>query len=97
MDTHDLISHRAEIDQIDEQIVALLSQRFSVTKQVGLFKAQQQLTAVDTLREAQQAKRYDALASLYGLNPVLIQCVFRCIIDQVVSDHRSCVTASTTK
>jgi chorismate mutase len=84
----DLLSLRADIDDIDEQLVALLGRRFHVTAQAGVLKAREQRQAVDPEREARQARRYEALANAHGLNPEFIQALFRGIIDEVVVNHR---------
>lgn len=41
MDDSEMQSYRNEIDEIDEQIIRLLSRRFAVTRKVGQIKASQ--------------------------------------------------------
>lgn len=84
----DLLALRAEIDRIDARLAELLGARFRATAQVGRLKARFALDAVDPVREAQQAQRYDALAAEHGLGPAFTQRLFRCIIDEVVANHR---------
>ncbi|GHT81891.1 hypothetical protein FACS1894125_3570 [Actinomycetota bacterium] len=48
---------RAEIDAVDDDILMLLSRRFSLTEEVGKLKAEQNLDPLDSGREAKQYKR----------------------------------------
>lgn len=91
MNNVELVSLRQTIDELDEQLIILLSRRFQVTEEVGRLKAQQRWQAQDSLRESQQERRYSALAAQHGLNPVLILKVFRTIIDEVVCNHLSVI------
>nr|WP_290447427.1 MULTISPECIES: chorismate mutase [unclassified Pseudomonas] len=86
--SHELGQLRAEIDDLDEQIIKLLGQRFIATGKVGVIKAAQSLEAIDPAREAAQAQRYSALAERYGVDVDLTQKLFRGVIDEVVANHR---------
>lgn len=46
-----LREQRERIDQLDQQIVALLEERFAVSLEVGAIKAQHQLPVLDAERE----------------------------------------------
>lgn len=85
---HELDGLRTRIDSIDEQIIQLLGERFRVTEDVGLIKKRYQLQAVDPQREAAQAENFRALARAHQLNPDLVQHIFSCVIQEVVSRHR---------
>ncbi len=52
MEDSELAALRIEIDKIDAHIVELLAQRFDITNQVGVLKAQKKLSAIDPEREA---------------------------------------------
>lgn len=80
---------RAEIDEIDAQIVALLASRFRITSKVGQLKARHALDPVDPDREAAQEARFRALAQANGLKPELVLRIFRSVIEEVVSNHRT--------
>lgn len=79
---------RAEIDSLDERIIALLGLRFQATDQVGLLKASRRLQAVDPAREAGQALRHSELAARHGVKQALVLQLFRTVIDEVVRNHR---------
>ena len=89
MEDSELAVLRIEIDKIDAHIVELLAQRFKITNQVGLLKAQKKLSVIDPEREARQAQRYAELANECGMKPQVVQNLFRGIIDEVVSNHRA--------
>jgi chorismate mutase len=80
---------RDTIDQLDEDIVALIAKRFAVTHQVGVLKAQNGFEAVDPSREKAQMARYDQLAAQHGLNANFIRQIFRSLIDEVVLKHKA--------
>lgn len=79
---------RAEIDEIDAQIVNLLASRFRITSKIGKIKALNALDAVDPKREAAQEERFRELAQHNDLNPDLVIRLFRSIINEVVRNHR---------
>lgn len=89
MDDSGLAALRIEIDKIDAHIVELLARRFDITNQVGVLKAQKKLSAIDPEREAWQAQRYAELANEFGVKPLVVQNLFRGIIDEVVINHRA--------
>ena len=79
---------RNEIDTIDNQIITILTQRFEVTKQVGLYKALKNLPATDLTREAKQFAKFQKMAIRYKLDVDFVCQAFRIIIDQVVMSHK---------
>ena len=83
----ELLSVREKIDAIDERLLDLLAERFQLSHQVGLLKANQQLSALDATREAEKLARLADLSSDRDLNPELIQELFRRIMQQVVQNH----------
>ncbi len=78
---------RESIDKIDRALILLLAERFRVTQQVGRYKWQHGLPAVDEAREQTQFERLGRLAQEGGLNPELIYKLYRLIIDEVVENH----------
>lgn len=78
---------RTEIDGIDEKIVALLQQRFEITRKVGEHKAENSMPAIDPSREEEQFRRAELLADEYGLDRDMLKKILRIIIDKVVEDH----------
>ncbi len=79
---------RAEIDAVDERFVALLAERFRITRRVGRIKAERGLPAQDATREAQIDAKVRRLASEYELDEGLVSDVLRAVIDRVVAEHQ---------
>lgn len=79
---------RKSIDTIDHSLILLLAKRFRVTQQIGRYKWQHGLPAIDEGREHAQFERLKRLAQEEGLNPELIYKLYRLIIDEVVENHR---------
>jgi chorismate mutase len=86
--TERLLDIRQEIDRIDENLIALLAERFVLTAEVGQIKRQAQLPPIDPIREAAQMHRITNLADEHDLDPVFAQKVLRLIIDEVVRLHQ---------
>lgn len=83
-----LDEYRASIDNLDAALIALLGERFKVTKKVGLYKAEHRLPEQDTGREEQQMAKIETLSLQAGLRPEIAKAVLRVIIDQVIAEHR---------
>jgi chorismate mutase len=88
METVKLVELRDSIDDLDREIVALLSQRFKLTEEVGIYKAQNTLDAQDITRESEQFNKIIQLSKSYGINPDYSLEIYRCIIDIVISRHQ---------
>lgn len=78
---------REQIDAIDDRLVALLAERFKLTHQVGLLKADRELSSVDTIRETEKLARLRELSASHGLNPELVEALFSQIMQEVVKNH----------
>jgi chorismate mutase len=87
MKTTELNELRNDIDNIDNQIIRLLSERFKATEKVGIYKAKNELNARDSKRELEQFNKIKDLSQKYGLNPDYALKIYECIIDTVVSRH----------
>ena len=83
----ELLEVREKIDDIDERLLDLLAERFQLTHQVGLLKANQQLSALDATREAEKLARLAELSLARDLDPELVKELFRRIMQQVVQNH----------
>ena len=87
-DNRDLLEeYRASIDNVDAALIHLLAERFRITHQVGVYKAQNGLPAEDKEREAAQVKRMRELAEEAGIDPVFSEKFLRFIIEEVIRHH----------
>ncbi|OUS36183.1 hypothetical protein A9R01_06065 ['Osedax' symbiont bacterium Rs2_46_30_T18] len=84
----DLTGMRDEIDALDRNIISLLGRRFQMTETIGRYKAENALAATDLVREASQFAQLKRLAAEQGINESLIETIYKCIIDEVVSNHK---------
>lgn len=74
---------RADIDIIDGQIVELLAMRTRIVKQVGALKAGAGIR--DPIREQELITRLKALAEEKGVDPVMLENVYRVLFDHFVA------------
>ena len=63
----ELASLRAEVDEIDQQIILLLGVRFRCTDMIGELKQANDMDLVDPVREDQQVQRIRRLAEEAGV------------------------------
>ena len=83
----ELASLRAEVDEIDQQIMLLLGVRFRCTDMIGELKTNHGMDLVDPQRESQQVERIRRLAEEAGVPPALAETILREVIDTVVDHH----------
>lgn len=79
---------RDSIDRIDNSIVLLLAERFSITRKIGRFKKALELPPQDKKRELAKIKKITAEAKAEKLDPKLVTVIFRAIIDTVIAEHK---------
>lgn len=75
-----LQNFRHQIDRVDGQIVALLSQRQKLVVHVARFKKRQNLPISQSAREKQLLASKRKLAKLHSLNPNFVVRLFKLII-----------------
>jgi chorismate mutase len=85
----ELAELRRKIDEADERLVAVLAERFGVTRRVGELKAQLGLAPIDAQREAEVDAKVRRLAREHGLSEDLVSDVLRAVIDRVVAEHQA--------
>ena len=78
---------RKDIDVVDRQLVALLVRRFSITRKIGIYKAQHCLPVFNKKREAEIIASKKALAKKLGINELLVEKIFRLVIANVKKEH----------
>ena len=83
----ELLAIRQRIDDIDQDLVALLAERFKLTHEIGLLKANRELDPLDPHREAQKLEALTALSEAGKLDPDLVRDIFRRIMQQAVRNH----------
>lgn len=81
--------YRQSIDNIDAALVAMLAERFKITKAVGRLKAELNLAPADPGRESEQIGRLRRLAAEAQLDADFTEKFLRFIIDEVIRHHAS--------
>ncbi len=84
----DLDQYRVAINEVDQQLVALFTQRFALTEQIGAVKARLGLPPADPQREAKVYERVRERARELGGSPDLVEEMYRHIMAWVVFRHR---------
>ena len=84
-----LLHLRASIDNLDAAIVRLLAERFRVTRDVALLKAERALPPSDPQREARQIARLRRLAAEAGLDPDLAERFHAFVVAEVIRSHKA--------
>jgi chorismate mutase len=88
MKTNKLEELRRNIDEIDRDIILLLSKRFKITEEIGVFKASNNLISQDKDREETQFKKISDLSKENGLKADYALKIYRCILDIVILRHQ---------
>ncbi len=91
--TAELLRLRDSIDNMDAALVHLLAERFKITQQVGLLKAEHGLPPADPAREAEQIARLRRLAGQAKLDPEFAEKFLSLVVAEVVRHHEAIATA----
>jgi chorismate mutase len=84
----DLKKFRQEIDIIDKKLLKILSQRFSLTRKIGLYKLKKCLPIRDTQREKEMLKNRLILAKKLNLDSTLVKKIFTFIPKVVIKENK---------
>ena len=87
--TDELHRLRDSIDNMDAALVHLLAERFKITQQVGVLKAEHGLPPADPAREAQQIARLRSLAEQAKLDPEFAEKFLTFVVAEVVRHHEA--------
>ncbi len=76
---------RGEVDEVDKEILRLLSDRVRICQAIGSAKKEKGLPVKDVAREEAVYLRLRKLAAELGLNPVQVEAVYREIVNMCSS------------
>ena len=91
----ELLRLRASIDNLDAVLLHTLAERFKLTQQVGVLKANNDLPPSDKAREARQIERLRSLANEAGLDPEFAEKFLNFIVAEVIRHHEQIRSEST--
>lgn len=80
---------RASIDNMDDVMIRVLAERFKITQQVGVLKAQLGLPPSDPGREEQQIDRLRRIAADAGLDPDFASQFLGFVVREVIRNHEA--------
>ncbi len=89
-----LAPYRARIDDLDAQIVALLGQRFGIISDVAKLKAEHGIAPILPYRVEEVVRNARAKAEKAGVNPDLVEKIYRIIIDTACRQEEDYAHAS---
>ncbi len=86
--TDQLSKLRKEIDAADKSLLIALAKRFSATKKVGQYKAENNLPVVNKKREQEMMVMRRKLAKKFLLDDSFVEQLFKLILKTVYKEHR---------
>jgi chorismate mutase-like protein len=92
-----LAPYRARIDTLDAQIVALLGQRFDVIREVAKLKAEHGIAPILPDRIEEVVSHARARAEKAGVDPKLVEQIYRIIIDTACQEEEDYARAQQAK
>jgi isochorismate pyruvate lyase len=92
-----LAPYRAKIDALDAQIVALLGQRFDVIRDVAVLKAKHGIAPILPDRVEEVVSHARARAEKAGVDPKLVEKIYRIIIDTACQEEEDYARAQQAK
>ena len=82
-----LSPYRVRIDGLDAQIVALLGQRFDIIREVAVLKAEHGIAPILPDRIEEVVSHARAKAEQAGVDPKLVEQIYRIIIDTACQEE----------
>jgi len=89
--------YRARIDALDAQIVALLGQRFGIISEVAKLKAERGIAPIVPARIEEVVAHARARAQQAGVDPNLVEKIYRIIIDTACQQEEDYARAQQAK
>lgn len=87
MSLADLKILRKQLDIVDKSMMELITRRFQITRQIGVFKKAKNMKPADLKREEEIYAKLEKKALEYGVEPSVFSDVWRTIITQVKKEH----------
>ena len=83
---------RADIVECDRELMDLLRKRLDLAMEIGKYKAEHGLPALDPEVERQVIERYRRLASERGMDPDVAERICRSIMDESVASEEAIIS-----
>lgn len=82
-----LTAYREQVDKVDSDLIHLLSMRSELTTEIGAWKENHHLPALQSARLESMIHHHRRQAELYGISPDLVEDLFRIIHDYSLTDQ----------
>lgn len=82
--TEDLVGLRRQIDELDDQLLELIAKRMRVSKEIGTFKKEHDMTIVQTDRYDEILTKRISQATEMGMNPEFMRVILEAIHEESV-------------
>lgn len=82
--TEGISALRKQIDDLDNQLMELLSKRMRVCREIGHYKKEHNMTVLQTSRYNEILNKRDAQGSLCGMDPNFIKTIFEAVHEESV-------------
>jgi isochorismate pyruvate lyase len=92
-----LAPYRAKLDALDAQIVALLGERFGIIRDVAKLKAEHGIAPILPDRVEEVVSHARVKAEKAGVDPALVEKIYRIIIDTAVQQEEDYARAQQIK
>lgn len=85
--TESLVSLRKQIDECDNALLELLTKRMRISREIGTYKKEHNLTIVQTARYTEILDKRGAQGSLCGMNPTFVRDIFELIHEESIAQQ----------
>lgn len=82
MSSNKIDSLRSKLDELDEEIISIIAERRTVSRQIAAVKEAEHLPLRDITRERSILNQRASSAGKRGLNPLLVRRIFRDIVEE---------------
>lgn len=82
---------RRQIDELDNQLMDILSKRMRVCREIGKYKKEHNMTVLQTSRYNEILDKRGAQGSLCGMDPSFVKTVFEAVHEESVRQQMEIV------
>ena len=90
--TENLKELRKQIDECDNDLIEILSKRMRVSREIGTFKKEHEMTILQTGRYSEILEKRGAQGALCGMSPEFIKKVFEAIHEESVRQQMEIIS-----
>ena len=84
MTTEGIVALRKQIDELDEQLLELLAKRMRISREIGVYKKEHNMTVLQTGRYNEILDKRGAQGTLCGMDPKFVKEIFESVHEESV-------------